>query len=478
MPLPTGAPIAPYTCGPTRNGTWTRPTTAETRCCAWLPRPPPHRVGAADDTADDTAVAISDLSAIPHDTIGSILSVTWTQSESETTWLEFSVDEGTWLTSPPAARAAGSAEELALGIPFAAAVQLRVAWEGGSSETIEATTGPLPDGAPVASMVEGDPSGWDASSPYVLLCIYGDGGSIDGGWSFIIDRQGRTVWAKEVNTARVSLQTQLGASGESILIDQSSFWAIFDSGNASTIERVNIEGEVTQTWQTPGQHHPFTELPDGSIAWGAVSGYFSDEQGKLLSPDGTERTLWSCRDFLDAEANGGTPSDYCGSNTLSYSPETDTLLFSMFSLETMIEIDRQTGETVRYFGHTGENAWEFDPPESAFWWQHGGHFTATGTLLVSSKGEDASKETVLREYALDEESQTLIEVLTIGEGEGLYGDTMGEADYTIGGNIQHNLGSKIQLREYTPDGQVVWDVAWEGDMLGRSTPVPDLYVLR
>ena len=44
-------------------------------------------------------------------------------------------------------RAAGSAEELALGIPFDATVQLRVAWEGGSSEAITATTGALPDGA-------------------------------------------------------------------------------------------------------------------------------------------------------------------------------------------------------------------------------------------------------------------------------------------------------------------------------------------
>lgn len=431
----------------------------------------------AADTATSGAM-VTDLSAIPHDTMGSILSVTWSQSTAETTWLEFSVDEGTWLTSPPAERAAGSAEELALGIPFAAAVQLRVAWEGGSSETITASTGALPDGAPVATMVEGDPSGWDAASPYVLLCMQGRSSSVDGSWSFIIDRQGRTVWAKEVSTARVSLQTQLGAAGTSILIDQSSFWAIFDSGNASIIERVNIEGEVTQTWQTPGQHHPFTELPDGSIAWGAISGYFDEESVKTVSPDGTERTLWSCRDFLDAEASGGAPADYCGSNTLAYNPETDTLLLSMFSLETMIEIDHKTGETVRYFGHTGEDAWGFDPPESAFWWQHGGHFTDTGTLLVSSKGEDASKETVLREYMLDEASQTLIEVLTLGEGEGLYGDTMGEADYTISGNIQHNLGSKIQLREYTPDGQVVWDVAWDAEMLGRSSPVLDLYALR
>ena len=433
---------------------------------------------AADDTGLAVGEVASALSASVHEGVGSILVATWTQGEAATTWLEFSVDEGEWLASPATARETGAAEELALGLPFDAEVQVRVAWDGGSTEAITAQTGEAPSGLPEVTAVSGDPEQWDTAMPYVLLSLSGSNSSVDGQWSIIVDRQGRPVWAKKANTARVSLQTQLGYHGDSILIDQSSFWAIFDGGSASTIERVNIEGAVTESFDVPGQHHPFTELPDGSIAWGAVQGYFNDDVVKTISPDGTEQTLWSCLDFLDDEAAGGGPDAYCGSNTLSYSAERNSLLFSLFSLETMVEIDADTGETLRYFGHVGDNVWSFDPEESAFWWQHGGHFTSSGTMLVSTKGVDGASETILREYTLDEDSAVLTEILTIGEGEGIYGDTMGEADYTPGGHILHNLGSAVRVREYTLDGTVVWDVAWGGDMLGRTSPVADLYALR
>ena len=55
---------------------------------------------------------------------------------------------------------------------------------------------------------------------------------------------------------------------------------------------------------------------------------------------------------------------------------------------------------------------------------------------------------------------------------------MGEADYTPGGHILHNYGSRIRMREVTPSGQVVWDIEWSANMLGRSTPLTDLYLLK
>ena len=433
---------------------------------------------APDDTADPTDdVEIADLAVTVHDQMGSILEVTWTQSAAATSWLEFSFDEDQWLISPPTKRSAGAAEERVLGAPFGVEVQLRLAWEGGVSETITATTDPLPAGAPTTSWLEGDAEKWDDSSPWVLTCMFGHTADIDGAWSFIVDRQGRVVWAKEADTSRINMQTQLSSDGTEILIDQNSFWAIFDGGASAQVDRVDIGGSVIETVQTPLMHHPFTELPDGTIAYGAVQGgFFEEELLQVIHPDGSEETLWSCSEFLDAE--GRNPDSYCGSNTLSYSAATNTFLYSFFSLETVIEIDPDTGETNRYFGHTGADAWGFDPPESAFWWQHGAYYTDTGTVLLSSKVEDDGEETVLREYALDEQNHALVEVFSFGEGEGIYGDTMGEADYTPGGHILHNYGSSPRLREVSLDGEVVWDIKWDAQFIGRSTPLPDLYALR
>ncbi len=418
---------------------------------------------------------VSDLSASVHAGMGSILEVTWTQHEDAITWLEFSFDEGEWWSSPATARTTGAASERVLGAPFDAVVTLRVAWEGGQSEELTTSTGPLPSGAPAPAEVSGDATGWDTTSPWVLLCIDGDSESVDGPWSFIVDRRGRTVWARPAAQQRKSLQTQLSHDGRSILIDQNTFWEIFDFGAQATIERVALSGGTLESWATPGLHHPFTQLADGSIAWGAIQKFFEDEFLTVLAPDGTQEVLWSCGEFLATEdgSGGGT----CGSNTLFWDEETDRFLYSFFSIETLVEVDRKTGETVRYFGHTGRDAWGFDPEESAFWWQHGVHYTADRTILVSSKGVDETKETVLREYALDEERQVLVEVFSFGEGEGVYGDVLGEADYTAGGNILHNYGDASRLREITPDGDVVWDVLWDADYIGRSTPLSDLYVL-
>jgi hypothetical protein len=382
-------------------------------------------------------MVVSAASAAVHEQMGSIVVVSWDQSAEGSVWVEYSVDEGVWLSSPVTQRPAGTAEELLLGVPFATAVEFRLAWDGGTSEAASLVTADLPDGAPRPTLV---------------------------------------VWAQPSEQGRTSLHTQLSADGSQILIDQNSFWSIFDYGAAATVDRFDIEGTLIESIPTPGAHHPFTELPDGSLAWGAINEYFVDETLTVRSPDGTTRELWNCSAFLDAE--GGAPDDYCGTNTLSYSAERDTFLYSFFSLETMIEVDAQTGETVRYFGHTGDGAWAFESDEAAFWWQHGGHYTAQGTLLVSSKNRNNGNETVLIEYALDEDSETLVEVFRFGDGEGLYGDTMGEADYTVSGNILHNYGSRIRIREVTPDGQVAWDIGWRADMLGRSTPVPDLYALK
>ena len=247
------------------------------------------------------------------------------------------------------------------------------------------------------------------------------------------------------------------------------------AGAAATIERVDLTGAVIESVDTPEMHHAFAELPDGTLAWPALNDLLTNEELVLRPPGGDTTVLWSCREFLDAAGPDATGA--CGSNTLSYDAERNSLLYSSFSLETVVELDATTGETLRYFGHVGPEAWDFEPAESAFWWQHGPHYTSRGTLLVSSKDVDDGGETVLREYALDEEAEALVEIFSFGAGEGVYADTMGEADLTPAGHYLHNYGSQPRLREIDTEGVVVWDVSWTGNFVGRSTPIEDLYSL-
>ena len=386
-------------------------------------------------------------------------------------------DDAAWVQTPAWQVEAGSASVPLLGIPYDRDVSWRLTWSiDGQEQTTDVAsvrTDPLPEGLPLVVSVEGDAAQWEPTGRYLMTSINGSSSDYNiASWTFIIDRQGAVVWALETPQQRVTLHPRLSYDQHSILIDHSSFWAIFDYGAASQVVRVKIDGTIEQTYDTPGLHHPFTEIADGSLVWGASQGWYEEVLTKR-TPEGEVVELWSCADFLDALGH----EDECGSNTVFWSEERGTYLYSLYSVETVIEIDDATGETLRYFGHL-DGAWDFEPVESTFWWQHGVNYLESGNLLLSARASEALEETVVREYALDEQTQTLIEVWNFGIGEGVYGAQMGEAHRLDSGNTLHNYGSTARIREVTDAGEVVWDVQWEANRyIGRSELLLDLYDL-
>ncbi len=433
--------------------------------------------GDDDDTADDPTYDEAQVTNVAWEVVEdvpSVIRVTWGQLADATAFVEFSVDEGVWLTSPSLTFEAGTAEALLLGVPHDADVTFRVVNDFGdgplTAEEVVAHTDPAHEDLVHPELLTADEAAWDPTLQYVLV-----GSSDYRGWTTIVDRQARVVWARQTPGLNATLYTRPSYDGRDLLIDHNSYWAIFDDGDASQVVRMKIDGTEIATYDTPGLHHPFVELADGSIVWGAAHGL--TETLDKLTPDGTHEQIWDCDDF---QALAGVDNAYCQSNTIFWSETDDTFLFSLYSDETIVEIDHATGDSLRWFGHD-PGSWAFDPPESAFHWQHGGHFTEAGTLITSSHVDGASNECVVREYELDEASETLVEVWSFGVGLGVESPTMGEVHRLPGGNTLHNYGSGARLREVTPDGTVVWDIAWDtGDEtttynLGRTTPLEELY---
>jgi hypothetical protein len=418
--------------------------------------------------AGDLEDAVGEITATLHPDVRSVVLVSWTQLAAHTGWVEYSFDEGIWHRSPTRDLAEGSRQELLLGIPYSTDVTLRLALELGdttaASDEVSITTDSPPSSIPAAVVLTSDPSRWDSDSPFLLA------GLEDA--TVILDRLGRVVWAFDTPARRIAMHPQVSHDGDDLLIDHGSFWATYDDGDASEVLRVKIDGSVVQTYATKGLHHPFAELGDGSIVWSAVEG--GNETIQRLTPQGEQLEIASCIDLVGVLGGEG----YCGSNTLRWNEPTDTLLYSLYSHETVVELDVATGQPVRIFGHHSD-AWSFDPDGSAFWWQHGADYTSTGTLLLSSHRSDGDDELVVREYELDDASRTLRQVWTFGAGEDVHSRYMGEAHRLPGGNTLHNYGSNPRLREVAPDGAVVWDLFWpdaEGDWeLGRTTPIEDLY---
>ncbi len=430
------------------------------------------------DPSPDAVLAATDLRAEVLETMGSVVALRWSQAVTGSARATFSIEGEDPQQTPIIDAQVGDNELLLLGVPFDGEVtwSLTLTADDGSVLTTDPATtltDPLPEGVPQVDEISGDPDAWDAAARFVLTSMNGEGAASSRAWTFIIDRQGRVVWALETPTQRTTLHARRSHDGSEILIDHNSFWAIFDGGEASQVVAVGIDGVIAETIDTPNLHHPFTELADGTLVWGASTGFYADEVIRQRTPDGTVTDLWSCEALLDALS----VDEYCGSNTLFWREESDTFLFSLYSVDSVIEVDHATGATLNTFGHL-PGSWAFDPEESAFWWQHGVHVTSAGTLLVSTKAGEDVAETVAREYALDEHTQTLTEVWSFGIGEGVYGSEMGEAHRLTGGNTLQNYGSTARIREATPAGEVVWDATWSrGNYIGRSEVIADLYDL-
>jgi len=419
---------------------------------------------------------VSALQSWLHKEYGSVVYVSWKQDVAGSAHVEHSLDGELWEPLAAQEREAGTHEELLLGIPYGVELRYRVVLDADegpvTSEEGSIATRSLPEGMPLPEILTMDEAALDPSLRYLLVSLDGEN-SLGAArmWSFIFDRQGEVLWARQTPSDRTTLFPQVSPDGADLLIDHNSFWSIFDGGAASQVLRMKIDGSVLATYDTPGMHHPFTSLPDGSVLWASTDGNFDTLM--KLTPEGEQEALWSCEDF-HASLGGDW---FCGSNTISWDEATDSFLFSIYSTASVVEIDHASGETLRWFGYL-DGAWGFEPEDSAFFWQHGVHYTEAGTMLMSARLSTQTAETVVREYELDHEAQLLRQVWSFGEGEGIYAPEMGEAHRLGNGNTLHNLGAATRLREVTSEGEVVWDVCFSrGTYLGRSTPLEDLYAL-
>ena len=426
---------------------------------------------------DDPVLGLQGVTTALHDEIGSIVYVTWDQpSDLSDVVVEYQVDDGEWRSTPAQSLGAGPAAFMLLGIPFDHTFSYRIREGEQVTDVHMSTTGPHPIDLPQPLLLTADEAQWHADGRFLILSINAKPGGWTAGdyWKIIIDRQGRIVWASLTPNQRWTIFARISQDGDDILWDEASFWSDWDSGKQSVVQRSKIDGSIVETISTPGLHHAFVELADGTLAWGAASSV--SEQLVKEDGNGSADVIWDC-DRFHAETKTKTN---CQSNTLYWHEATDTFLMSFYTTSTVVHIDHQSGETLHYWGQL-DGPWTFSPTDALFDWQHGAHFTDMGTLLLSTHTITGELETVVSEYSLDEDSQTLNQIWSFGEGEGLHAFTAGEAHRLPNGNTLHNYGSMGRLREVTEDGTIVWDLAWEasdrdrGHLIGRSIFTDSLY---
>lgn len=418
--------------------------------------------------------------------------LSWTTPQEGHSWVEYGVigSETTYAT-PIGVEAATHHELPLLGLPA-----LTEVWYTAYTETeeglLQATgatmTSALPSDLPDVEITVHESSEVSAER-YMMFAVMGATESL-----MAVDREGHTVWycstadlvdSENVMFSEVAL-AKVDAGFEFI-----AFSPELESGK-SGIFHADIYGQVeVDEWLDIG-HHTFWEHDDGTLAYvSADPRVVADpETGEDITvvgdtireilPSGETREVFSAWDWGEVEQHDRwdmtfweDASDWTHANGLEYDAETDHYLFSLGFLDTVLEVDRETGEVVREFG--GSQGMQFQEEDDRFFFPHDPNWTADGNLLLFSAGEGSGYNKAA-EYRVNEEDGILEEVWSFGDAVSTHSVADGQARRLENGNTLISWSSAGVVREVNPEGEVVWEMTLDaGSALAGAFLVSDLY---
>ncbi|MCP4606406.1 MAG: hypothetical protein GY847_38845 [Proteobacteria bacterium] len=446
-----------------------------------------------DSDSDSVHQIISGVSVEVHPLVKTFLVVRWKQHvEANSVWLEFSFKGEEERESPARSASVGDHETLILGAPGETEVSFKIVNEFDSSiirsDTYTGTTGIVPSKMPIPEFISHNPS--IAVDDRWLLGSVEDSASPTAYyenpfWLFILDRKGRVVWYYKDPTDARMLFPQVSVDGSHILVDKAGF--DFLGGSINTrIQRLTLDHSYTEELKVPKISWGFDETEDGNIVYDTlISGTALTNVAisalKEIEPDGTIREIWRCDSWVK---DLGLNPQNCYSNTVNWHAKRDTVILSMPRNDTVLEINKETGDVIRQWGSLG-GSWDYGAQSTSFDFQHYAHITDDGTLLVSSHSSDSESQHLFLEYRIDESQETIEEIWRYGDGVSDYAKYSGEAVLLANGNRLLNYGTGGVIREVTSDKETAWEVVWDAafsdernnKFIGHTVFIDDLYAL-
>jgi hypothetical protein len=425
-------------------------------------------------------------------TIQTVLEVTWRQyTAADQVWLRFTFENDEWYESPKKPGSVGVHREVVLGVPGETDVAIQVMSLGGGDEEVlyetVGKTGSVPDSVPQATILDYIPT---LASPHRWMIASVENTPSETEYYagpfciLIIDRKGRVVWYYLDQAWNPCMAfPRIAPDGSHIAIDRSA-----RSGeNQRSVVRTTLDLEQFEEYVTPRMADGMTLTDDGSIIFASTAGLHE------LLPDGTLRQIWDCPKWAEeTDAHSVTPRGFlgCYPNTVNWNPLNDSVLMSYPDGSTVVEVSRETGDVIAYYGKV-PGGWDFVPTRNELECVHGANITSDGTLLVSVRGVPGSgfpSEPVPHffvEFELDRTNRIATEIWMYGEGIDDFPKAKGEAYRVPGGNTLVNYGTGGIIREVTQDGQTAWHVKYDADfendynnkMVGHTILIDDLYAL-
>ncbi len=422
------------------------------------------------------------------DAMVTLVEVNWTTDEPGYSWVEYGTTQAMELSTDVSSEATTDHSFLLYGVPALSDIYV-TAYTEIDGEVLtsfaEISTPNVPSNLPDPTVTVFDEDRAD-SSLYIVGSILGENNLL-----FAINREGEWLWYTEPDDTLCTFDTQISRDGHGLVYN---LFAMDNSLHHGYLNHIGIDGQVTDEFITVGAHHAFAQLPDGNTAvivadvrdWqnpgtGEVETVVGDAIQEI-DAEGNLQTIFSTWDWSDpwvhedwdVEYYPGM-KDWTHGNSLAYYEDRDTYLISLANIDTVLEVNRTTGDVVRSFGPRMEYDYLPGTPPADF--QHDAQLTPQGTLIMTSRIEH--DHTLGIEYSIDESTKTLEEVWSYGDDANLLAITQGQITILPNGNTLVNFGTAGVIREVTPEGDVVWELqADAGSWFGYVELFNDFYALQ
>jgi hypothetical protein len=365
-------------------------------------------------------------------------------------------------------------EVVMLGNKPSSEIEFEVVVEAGGDELSSGgatfTTGPVPTSLPGVTVEAADPD--TAAGGFFVTSLVAAPPS-----AVILDADGDYVWwwIADREDAEVS-RASLSADGSAV---QYLTYAL--GGDDQELVRVSLDGAEVQRLAMDGAHHDFLELPDGTIAALVVDPREFDGEtveGDLIReyhPDGTTvdvYSVWDDVEYRPMEDVVPGPG-YTHANAIDFDADDDAYTFSLYGLDSLFRVDRDTGELLWKLGGDDSDFTD-DQGESAFYFrQHQFELLDDGVLVFDNGSPERSASMAL-EHSLDGDQAEL--VWTYAPDPALFCYSLGDVRRLPSGHTLVVFSVKGQVEEVTPGGELVWQLTLGmGGALGYMTWLDSLY---
>ncbi len=405
--------------------------------------------------------------------VPTVVRVRWTVPEDlDDAWVSYSVDGG----ADRSVDADDSGEVILAGIPQGRSVdlQLHVVASGTEqrSRSVSVETGYLGADLPDLSLDAPAAGGLDGGL-LVTSNVVGPGAAM------VIDEDGEVVWWFPIDDDLRTSRARLSRDGHSMLILPVNLQGIEDRG----VEVVSLDGSQRSFSVVDDAHHDMVELPDGSFTFLVHEPRTLDGYGEVwgdrvveLSPDGTERQVWSTWDSFayDPADDVIAGPTWTHANAIDYLEDEDAYLVGLLGLSAIVKLDRASGAVLWVLG-TDDSDFVTPQGDPRVLSYHHQFDTVEGGLVVFENGPPDRASSRVVELSLDEAAGTATEVWDYWPDPSLYTYSMGGVSRLSSGRTVVNFATSGQVDVVEPDDSVVWRInAGVGGAFGYAEWEPSL----